>query len=150
MDVLDVLHKDHEKVSRLFAEANRSGADAKSLFEQIRTEFEVHARAEEGIFYPAIERIGSEAADAVATAIAQHGDAINLIAQIAKSASKNGDLHSGLKQLQTVIESHVKHEETVMFPLARKHLIAELSKIGEMVKNREEALKAGGQIAGSE
>jgi hemerythrin superfamily protein len=151
MDVLDVLHEDHRKVKQLFQQAESSGkSDQSRIFEQIRQELEPHARAEEGIFYPAVEKIGSKAADAIATAITQHGDALLLIGEIAKGGDNNPQFASQLSRLEKAVETHVKHEENVIFSLAREHLGEDLVDLGQKVKHREEALKAGGQIAGSE
>jgi hemerythrin-like domain-containing protein len=105
---------------------------------------------EEGIFYPAVEKIGSEAGDAIATALAQHGDALLLIAELVKVGDKNSQFASHLSRLEEAVETHVKHEENVVFPLAREHLGKDLVDLGQKVKHREEALKAGGQVAGSE
>ena len=145
MDVLEVLHEDHQRVKQLFQQAQSSGrSDQSRIFEQIREELESHARAEEGIFYPAVQRIGSKAGDAIATAIAQHGDILALIGEIAKAGDNN------LNRLEEAVGTHVKHEENVVFSLAREHLGKNLVDLGQKVKHREEALKAGGQIAGSE
>jgi hypothetical protein len=61
-------------------------------------------------------RIGSKAEDAIATAIAQHGDVLMLIGEIVKVGDNN------LSRLEEAVETHVKHEENVVFSLAREHL----------------------------
>jgi hemerythrin superfamily protein len=151
MDVLEVLHDDHLSVKKLFLQVQSSGqSDQSRLFQQIRQELESHARAEEGIFYPAVEKIGPKAADAVATALAQHGDVLLLIAEIVKVGADTSEFASHLARLEEAVETHVKHEEDLVFSLAREHLGKDLVELGQKVKDREAALKAGGQIAGSE
>jgi hemerythrin superfamily protein len=152
MNILDVLHTDHATVTGLFAQAKkaRGAQQLGELFESIRRELEVHIRAEEGFFYPEVERIGPQAAAAIATAIQQHGDAVVLIGQLAKLEPGGHEFKSKLKALEKDVSKHIKHEETQIFHLVRKHFGDALDHLGDRVKHREEALKAGGQIAGSE
>jgi hemerythrin-like domain-containing protein len=62
----------------------------------------------------------------------------------------NPQFASQLSRLEKAVETHVKHEENVVFPLAREYLGKDLADLGQKVTHREEALKAGGQVAGSE
>jgi hemerythrin superfamily protein len=152
MNVLDVLHADHNAVTNLFAEAGqaKSAAQVGQLFESIRRELEVHIRAEEGIFYPEVERIGPAAATAIATAIAQHGDVVILIGELAKLKPGASDFKSKFKELEIAVKKHIQHEEGTIFRLVRERFGDLLEDLGQRVKHREDALKAGGQIAGSE
>jgi hemerythrin superfamily protein len=149
MNVLDLLHQDHEKVSDLLEMATSSNDAAKreTLFQQIRREVELHARAEEGIFYPAVERIGARAADAIATAIAQHGEAINLIGDIRKIDASSPAFQTKLRELAHLIRTHVQHEESRIFDLARTDLNGDLERLGDLVKRREDELKVSGPQA---
>jgi hemerythrin-like domain-containing protein len=152
MNILDVLHADHTVVTNLLAEAGqaKSASQVGQLFESIRRELEVHIRAEEGIFYPEVERIGPEAAGAIATAIAQHGDAVILIGELTKLKPGAEDFKAKLKELETAVKKHIEHEEGTIFRLVRERFGKVLDDLGERVRRREDALKAGGQIAGSE
>jgi hemerythrin superfamily protein len=145
MNVLDVLHADHNAVTNLFAEAGqaKSAAQVGQLFESIRRELEVHIRAEE-------ERIGPAAATAIATAIAQHGDVVILIGELAKLKPGASDFKSKFKELEIAVKKHIQHEEGTIFRLVRERFGDLLEDLGQRVKHREDALKAGGQIAGSE
>ena len=152
MNILDVLHADHTAVSNLFEQARqaRNSAQLGELFEKIRRELEVHIRAEEGIFYPEVQRIGPQAATAVATAIEQHGDAMILIGGLVKLGPDASEFKPRLKALEDAVKEHIRHEEGRMFELAREYFGDVLDDLGKRVKQREEALKSGGQIAGSE
>ncbi len=57
MDALELLKKDHDKVSELFkkVKATESEAAHHQLFEKIKEELENHTHIEETIFYPAIK-----------------------------------------------------------------------------------------------
>jgi iron-sulfur cluster repair protein YtfE (RIC family) len=152
VNVLNVLHADHAVVSNLFEETRQPGnADQLvELFEKIRKELEVHIRAEEGIFYPEVERIGPQAADVIATALEQHGEAVVLLGLLARMQPSAGEYRTKLKELEDGVKKHVQFEEDRIFKLVRENLGNQLDDLGERVKHREEALKAGGQIAGSE
>ncbi|HEV3112495.1 MAG TPA: hemerythrin domain-containing protein [Candidatus Binataceae bacterium] len=107
MNILDVLHADHTAVTNLFEQTRQApdSAELGELFEKIRRELEVHIRAEEGIFYPEVERIGPEAAAAVATAIEQHGDAVVLIAELAKLGPDASKFKAKLKALEDGVKN---------------------------------------------
>jgi iron-sulfur cluster repair protein YtfE (RIC family) len=151
MNILDVLHADHTAVTNLFQEARRAKPEQlRELFDSLRRELEVHMRAEEGIFYPEVERIGPQAADAIATALEQHGETMVLLSQLVKLQPDSGDFKSKLEQLEAGVKKHVQHEESNIFGLVRQHFGNLLDDLGNRVKHREDALKAGGQIAGSE
>jgi hypothetical protein len=47
-------------------------------------------------------------------------------------------------------QKHIRHEEERIFKLVREHFGDVHDDLGDRVKKREAALKAGGQIAGSE
>jgi iron-sulfur cluster repair protein YtfE (RIC family) len=152
MNVLDVLHADHATVINLFTEAKQASKPehVRELFDSLRRELEVHIRAEEAIFYPEVERIGPQAAQAVAIALEQHGDAMALLAEVVGRGPDVTQFRSQLESLEKVVSNHVQFEETDMFRLVRQHFGNLLDDLGDRVKHREDALKAGGQIAGSD
>lgn len=58
MDALELLKADHQKVKQLFAQAEKSEDKKrqKQVFREIKSELETHARVEESIFYPAMQK----------------------------------------------------------------------------------------------
>ncbi len=152
MNILDILHADHTTVANLFNEIRRApqAEHRRELFDSLRNELEVHMRAEEGIFYPEVERIGPQAAGAIATALEQHGDTMVLLTELVKLDPASSDFKSRLEQMEAGVNQHIQHEESRIFALVRQHFGNLLDDLGDRVKHREDALKAGGQIAGSE
>jgi len=69
-------------------------------------------------------------------------------AELVKVGDNNLQFASHLSRLEEAVETHTKHEENAVFSLAREHLGKDLVDLGQKVKQREEALKAGGQVAG--
>jgi iron-sulfur cluster repair protein YtfE (RIC family) len=152
MNILDLLHSDHGTVTDLLTrtkQANNS-EQVRQCFEALRRELETHIRAEEGIFYPEVERIGPRAAQVIATALEQHGDAMVLLTELVKAGPDAAQFRSKLEALEKAVKQHIQFEETDMFRLVRQHFGNLLDDLGDRVKHREDALKAGGQIAGSE
>src|SRR5690349_14919794 len=98
MNVLKILKKDHATVRTLFNKYSRTGKsslDRKTeLFEQIPRELQIHSRAEEEIFYPAIKaKNGTESRKLVTQALKEHKDVDELLTQISrlKPSHKNFD-----------------------------------------------------------
>ena len=64
MNVLKMLKKDHSNVQNLFGKFDRAGKSAHEkkaeLFEKIRRELQLHSRAEEEIFYPALKAMNQQ------------------------------------------------------------------------------------------
>ncbi len=59
-------------------------------------------------------------------------------------------LHGSSAGRQAGVNQHIQPEESRIVALVRQHFGNLLDDLGERVKHREDALKAGGQIAGSE
>ena len=55
MDALKLLEQDHKKVKQLMEKAEEAGnaKNQKGIFEEIKTELEIHSQIEETVFYPA-------------------------------------------------------------------------------------------------
>ena len=57
MDAFNLLKADHRKVEKLFSQLESARGQAKlRVFEQIKTELDLHTHIEEKIFYPALEK----------------------------------------------------------------------------------------------
>ncbi len=57
MDALELLKQDHAKVKELLETAESAqGKERTAIFEKIKNELETHARIEENVFYPAVQK----------------------------------------------------------------------------------------------
>jgi hypothetical protein len=83
MDALELLKQDHQKVKELFeqAEATEQGKDQEQIFAEIKRELETHARIEESVFYPAMEK-HEELKDMVLEAIEEHKQVKTLLKEM--------------------------------------------------------------------
>jgi hemerythrin superfamily protein len=122
MDALELLKQDHQKVKELFeqAEAMEEGKEQKQIFGQIKKELETHARIEETVFYPAMEKY-KELKDMVLEAIEEHKQVKTLLREMDELVSDSEKFEPKLKVLMENVEHHAEEEEErKMFPKVRE------------------------------
>ena len=133
MDALELLKQDHEKVKELFeeVEGTEEPEQKKEIFKQIKKELETHARIEEGVFYPAMEKF-EELKDMVRESYAEHKQIKMLLREIEESGD-NEEFEAKLQDLQENVEHHAEEEEEgKMFPQVRELIDeAELEELGQ-------------------
>jgi hemerythrin superfamily protein len=142
MNVLKLLKKDHSSVKSLFGKFERMGKSAHDkkgeIFGQIRRELQVHSRAEEEIFYPALKALDGEGRRLVVEALKGHKDVDELLTQISrlKPTDKNFD-----EKMETLIENvdhHVEQEEREIFRFAEENCSGEeLEQLGRQIEERK-------------
>lgn len=121
MDAIELLKSDHDKVDKLFKQAEATESDAKKheLFEQIKLELLTHTHIEETIFYPTI-MVNEEIKDIVLEGLEEHKQAKTLLREIPRLADGSEKFEAKFKVLQEDVEHHVEEEEEEMFKLVRK------------------------------
>lgn len=115
-DAIALLKADHEAVSQLFAEyeKTRSVANRKALVTKICTALSVHAQIEEEIFYPAVKTALKDKL-LVPEATVEHAGVKDLIAQL-EGVEPDGEMYDAkVKVLSEYVKHHVKEEQTEMF-----------------------------------
>ena len=121
MDALELLKTDHKKVKDLFKQTE--GADEKKqqkIFEEIKTELETHARIEETVFYPAVQK-NEELSDMVLESLEEHKQIKTLLREMDNLASDSEKFEPKLKVLMENVEHHAEEEEEgKMFPKIRQ------------------------------
>ena len=133
--VLDLLKKDHEVVSGLFAQIEDLDGKAmdlkESLFAQLKYELSTHAIAEEKIFYTAIAQArakgggqedAQERKDLIDEAFAEHGMVKQLLAELSVMQIGSAAWKAKLTVLKENVEHHVQEEENEIFAAAREAL----------------------------
>lgn len=143
-DAIALLRADHEQVSDLFEqfEKSRSPAKKKSLVDQICQELTVHTQIEEEIFYPAV-KAALEDHELVPEANVEHASVKDLIAQV-RGMQPDGEMYDArVKVMSEFVKHHVKEEQTEMFPKAKKTKL-DMSVLGARLQSRKEELLAAG------
>jgi hemerythrin superfamily protein len=141
MDALELLKEDHQKVKELFeqAEGTEDQKEKNKIFSEIQSELETHARIEETVFYPAMEK-HEELKDMVLEAIEEHRQIKTLLKEIDNLKSDSEKFEPKLSVLMENVEHHAEEEEEgKMFPKIRqicsKEDLEELGQELEAAKN---------------
>ena len=132
MDAIELLEKDHQKVTELFRRFNGGGGltglvkrvtgnvpdrQRRQAADQICRELEVHTTIEEEIFYPAVRALNDDRLNGMlAEAFKEHATVKQLVATIRNGIGVDHDLQSKMNELQSDVDHHVREEEHEMFP----------------------------------
>ena len=143
MDAFNLLKADHRKVEELFSELESARGAAKlRVFQQIKTELDLHTHLEEKIFYPALEK-PRQTHDLTLEAYEEHAVVKKLLQELSRGKSANDEWQAQAKVLQENVEHHVEEEENELFKKAKAALSKqEIDELGELMaaeKNRKES-----------
>lgn len=138
-DVIEELTGDHRELDRLFEQIEAAAAgspERKRLVDQVTIELVRHSVAEEEYLYPAVRR---HLPDGDATAdkeIADHGTVERLLKDLEGRDAGASDFDVLVRKLKTEVTSHVRDEETNLFPRLRRACDKEaLHELGEKVRS---------------
>jgi hemerythrin-like domain-containing protein len=135
MDAFSLLKADHENVAALFEQLeSASGRQKLEIFNQIRTELELHAHIEEKVFYPALEQ-PAETHELTLEAYEEHDVVKKLLRELSRARTPNEEWEAKAKVLQENVEHHVEEEENELFPKANQVLgDEEIEELGEQLQ----------------
>lgn len=136
MNALEVLKQDHQKVKKLFEQAEEADQELqRQLFQQIKTELETHAHIEETVFYPAMEK-HEELQEMVSEALEEHQEVKTVLREM-ESSVEGDDFESQLTDLMDSVEHHAEDEEEgKMFPRIREIVSSDdLEQLGEELES---------------
>ena len=141
-DAIALLKADHEAVSQLFAEyeKTRSVPNKKTLVAEICTALSVHAQIEEEIFYPAVKTALKDKL-LVPEATVEHASVKDLIAQL-EGIEPDGEMYDAkVKVLSEYVKHHVKEEQNEMFTKAKASSL-DMVELGALMAARKDELLA--------
>jgi hemerythrin superfamily protein len=140
-----LLKKDHRAVSGLFwaIQQTTNPSIRKSIFNEIRTQLDMHAEVEEEIFYPAVRNIYTSVAEQqVDEAKHEHQKITDLLHDVSIIDPSSFSFMSKINELKQTVEHHVDEEENEMFPLAQHNMSSEeLDHLGKQIHDRKVQLK---------
>lgn len=141
MKVTLLLKRDHAALRDLFDDfENADPKERRAIFERIHAAFELHARLEEELLYPALEK-HDETRPIVLEAYQEHRLVRQLASEIARERTFDDAVVARVKVLRENVEHHVEEEEEEMFEKARDVLgEASLSDLGRQFEKRKDAL----------
>jgi hemerythrin superfamily protein len=147
MNAFTLLKADHKKVAvlleKLDSTTERGIKTREELFTKLKTELDVHARIEETIFYPALEK-ADETRDITLEAFEEHRLVKQLLSELQSLGKDEEEWTAKFTVLKENVEHHVEEEEGEMFTKARKVLSEEDAEaLGlRMERAKEEQMKA--------
>jgi iron-sulfur cluster repair protein YtfE (RIC family) len=142
-DALSSLAHDHRGIEALFKRVRKDPL----LLSELQEELEIHARAEEEVFYPAVEQaLGGEGSSLVAEARRQHQDMRERLGELDGLDRAAAEFAQALQELQAAVEQHIDEEEIRMFPRAEDAMapeqLVELARRIKMVKDEMKSVLA--------
>jgi len=151
MNAIELLKADHETVSTLFEKfkANEDG-DNTSLFEQIKSELDIHTHIEETIFYPKMQKEGNdELKKMVLESLEEHRQVKMFLSELDALADDSKKFNPKLKVLVEDVEHHVEEEEGEMFPLIEDQFDEEvLEQMGTELEQEKNKFKKSVSASG--
>ncbi len=151
MDAIELLTKDHAKVTELFQRFNDGGGltgavkrltgnattprERRSTAERICGELDVHARIEENAFYPAVRALHDEQLDRlVDESFGEHATIKERVAATRAALDDEEGLRTRVSALQECVDHHVREEENEMFPFLEARMpSSERNRLGRML-----------------
>ena len=127
MDIYSLIKKDHQEVASLFRRLKAAEGFAETseqLFAQIREELELHAHAEERVWYPAL-RQAEGTQELVEEALEDHALVQDLLDELAASRMDDETWTEKLEMLEEHVEDHIEEEEGGIFDVAYQLFSAE-------------------------
>ena len=147
MDAFKLLQTDHKNVAALFNQLEQASGKAKlSVFNQIKTELELHTHIEETIFYPALEK-PEETHDLTLEAYEEHAVVKKLLSELSRARTADEEWEAQAKVLRENVEHHVEEEENELFEKAESVLSEEDIEDLETRMQAEKGRKQRGQAS---
>jgi DNA-binding FrmR family transcriptional regulator len=148
MDIYSLIKKDYQEVANLFRRlkaAESFSETSEQLFAQLREELELHAHAEERVWYPALrEAEGTQ--ELVEEALDDHELVQDLLDELAASRMDDEAWNEKLEVLDEHVEDHIEEEDGDIFDVARQlfsvEQAAELAQRWQMAKQEHMARHA--------
>lgn len=122
-DITQLILDDHERFRREFAALDdvEDAEQLRAIWEPLAALLEVHAAAEEAIFYPQLLRRGDDAEDETVDAIGDHNDIREGVREAARHPIGSPAWWDGVRQARTANSEHMAEEEDDALPDFRRN-----------------------------
>ena len=119
-DIYAHLRREHEHVTQLFDQIEDCDDDTElhQLFGQLKREMLTHAKAEERVFYSALQN-DEDADELITDAITEHQEAERYLQELESMPFGTEEWLDTLQQLRATFEHHVEEEESEIFDTAQ-------------------------------
>ena len=144
MNSLTLLRKDHKEVKDLLKQSSDADTTQKQkLFEQIKSELQVHEAIEEEIFYPALKE-HPKTKELALEAYEEHHVVDQVISELDALSPDDETWDAKFSVMEENLKHHINEEEREMFEQAQKIFSdEELEQLGDRMLRRKEQLGGG-------
>jgi hemerythrin superfamily protein len=142
MNATKFLINDHNEVRGMFSKMDSSKDPAKrhEIFNELHHALDAHARIEEELFYPMVEKL-SDMRPLVVEARKEHDLFKSVLRDVAGMKAGDRDFAPKLKVLRETVEHHIDEEEKSMFPKVEKLCDKNtLDDLGNRLKTRRDEI----------
>ena len=143
MLVTDLIAQDHRTFQQLFFELENARSNDREVLERLIDELDVHARAEEAVFYPAVREVSRRTDDAEAG----HEHMRTLVEAVRAATPGSRELAQAILQLKQTVLNHAVEEEAGIFMDAARLGLDKLGELGEAMDREKRALQGSRQRA---
>jgi hemerythrin superfamily protein len=122
MDIFSLITTDHQEVAGLFKklhDARGSRAMCEQFFAQLKEALELHAYAEEQVFYPALQE-ADMTQEMAEEALEDHQLVTELLEELTDTPKEGEAWDETLQILEENVQEHVEVEESDIFDAARQ------------------------------
>ncbi|MGH3942540.1 MAG: hemerythrin domain-containing protein [Pseudonocardiaceae bacterium] len=122
-DITQLILDDHETFRRQFAALDdaEEPEQLRAIWEPLAALLDVHAVAEEDIFYPQLLRRGDDAEDETIDAIGDHNDIRDAVHEAARHPLGSSSWWEAVRQARVANSSHMAEEEDDALPDFRRN-----------------------------
>ena len=143
MLVTDLIAEDHRHFQRLFEEVETAKPPARDVLERLVEELNVHAQAEEAVFYPAVREVSRRIDDAEAG----HEHMRGLIETSVTAPGGSREFAEAVLQLKQIVLNHAMEEEGGVFMDAARLGSEKLETLGTQFEEHKRRLRGAGRRA---
>jgi hemerythrin superfamily protein len=136
MLVTDLIARDHRQIQHLFLEMEEARPPAREALGRLVAELDVHAQAEEAVFYPAVRSVSRRIDDAEAA----HGFMRELIETVTAAEPGSRPFALALMQLKQAVLDHAMEEEGGILLEAARLGPARLEELGAAMEEEKQKL----------
>lgn len=122
-DITSLILDDHERFRRAFAELDdlERPEELARVWEPLADLLDLHAAAEEAVFYPELIQRGADAEDETLDAVGDHNDIRDAVAEARRHPAGSAAWHAAVRQARTANSEHMAEEEDDALADFRKH-----------------------------
>ncbi|ARV59335.1 hemerythrin [Nostocales cyanobacterium HT-58-2] len=147
-DILSLIEAEHRQVEQLFTAVETAGNNKLyDFFNQIYKALNLHTRAEELVFYPAMQEY-EETRKYIQEAEEEHEEANVLLEELKVLKPTDSEFKTKMSDLKKAVQHHVKEEESEIFSAVRQCMNQEqLTQLGREFQEAKAKIEQDVEIA---